>query len=40
MDRDSRRMRGSKPFVFTNLKQREGVDAVVSWIRRELLFEN
>jgi len=40
MDRDSRKMRGSKPYVFTNLKKREGVDAVISWIRQELLFEN
>jgi len=40
MDRDSRMMRGAKPFVFTNLKTREGVDRVVSWIRCELLFEN
>jgi urease accessory protein len=39
MDRDSRMMRGQKPFVFTNLKTRDGVDGVVSWIRRELLFE-
>ncbi|HEY2384917.1 MAG TPA: urease accessory protein UreG [Terriglobia bacterium] len=40
MDRDSRIMRGDKPFVFTNLKTRDGVDKVVDWIRRELLFEN
>jgi urease accessory protein len=40
MDRDSRMMRGSKPYVFTNLKSREGLDAVISWIRQELLFEN
>ena len=40
MDRDSRMMRGQKPFVFTNLKTREGVDDVVSWIRQELLFES
>ena len=39
MDRDARMMRGNKPFVFTNLKAREGVETVVSWIRRELLFE-
>ena len=38
MDRDSRKMRGDRPFVFTNLKTQEGVDSVVSWIRRELLF--
>ena len=40
MDRDSRRMRGEKPFLFTNLKLGEGVDDVVAWIRRELLFED
>jgi urease accessory protein len=40
MDRDARMMRGAKPFLFTNLKNREGVAAVVRWIRQELLFEN
>lgn len=40
MDRDSRHMRGNRPFLFTNLKARKGVDEVVSWIRRELLFED
>jgi urease accessory protein len=40
MDRDSAKMRGSRPFVFTNLKSNEGVDDVISWIRRELLFED
>jgi urease accessory protein len=39
MDRDSKMMRGNKPFVFTNLKTREGVDHVIQWIRTELLFE-
>jgi urease accessory protein len=39
MDRDSQRMRGSKPFLFTNLKSGEGLDRVMAWIRRELLFE-
>ena len=40
MDRDSRLMRGQKPFLFTNLKTREGLDDVVSWIRHEVLFES
>ena len=39
MDRDSRLMRGNKPFVFTNLKTQEGVGKVIGWIRTELLFE-
>jgi urease accessory protein len=39
MDRDSRLMRGTRPFVFTNLKDNTGLDHVVSWIRHELLYE-
>ena len=39
MERDSKRMRGDKPFVFTNLRDGTGADRVVEWIRRELLFE-
>lgn len=35
MAQDTRRMRGSRPFVFTNLKTRQGVDEVVSFIERE-----
>jgi len=36
MERDSRRMRGARPFVFTNLRTGEGVDAILAWIRCEL----
>jgi len=39
MERDAKRMRGGRPFVFTNLREGVGVDPVVSWIRRDLLFE-
>ena len=35
MDRDSRRMRGERPFVFTCLKTGAGLDAVISFIERE-----
>ncbi len=38
MDRDSRRMRGERPFVFTNLRTGQGLDEVVSFIEREGLF--
>ena len=40
MERDSKRMRGDRPFVFTNLRDGAGADRVVDWIRRELLFES
>ncbi len=33
MARDSRRMRGDRPFVFTNLKAGEGVDAIVEFVQ-------
>jgi urease accessory protein len=32
MERDARRMRGARPFVFTNLKSGEGLDRVVDFI--------
>ena len=35
MAADTRRMRSSRPFVFTNLKTRQGVDEVVAFIERE-----
>ncbi|HEX3774082.1 MAG TPA: urease accessory protein UreG [Polyangiaceae bacterium] len=35
MDRDARKMRGQKPFVFTNLKSGAGVDSVCEFVIRE-----
>jgi urease accessory protein len=35
MDRDARRMRGERPFVFTNLKTGHGLDIVIEFILRE-----
>lgn len=32
MDRDARRMRGELPFVFTNLKNGEGLSRVIEWL--------
>ena len=39
MTSDSERMRGGRPFIFTNLMSMEGVDKVVDWIKRDVLFE-
>jgi len=35
MDRDAKKMRGDRPFVFTSIRQNEGLAAVVSFITRE-----
>jgi urease accessory protein len=35
MDRDARKMRGERPFVFTNLKTGQGLDQVIAFIERE-----
>jgi urease accessory protein len=32
MDRDARKMRGDRPFVFTNLKTREGIEPIASFV--------
>lgn len=36
MERDARKMRPEKPFVFTNLKTQEGLTAVIDFIRLHL----
>jgi urease accessory protein len=37
MERDAWRMRGPRPFVFTNLKTGQGVGRIVEWLQSELL---
>jgi urease accessory protein len=36
MDRDARKMRGDRPFLFTNLKDGSGVPELTAWLRRQL----
>ena len=40
MERDSRKMRGSRPFIFTNIRGDEHVDDVAVWIRKNVLLED
>jgi urease accessory protein len=35
MDRDSRKMRGSRPFVFANMRSGEGLDTIVDFVKRK-----
>jgi urease accessory protein len=35
MDRDARRMRGARPFVFTSLRRREGVEPIAEFVIRQ-----
>lgn len=37
MESDTKRMRGTQPFVFTNLKDGTGVSSIADWIRTSLL---
>src|SRR4028119_689019 len=39
MERDARKMRKGSPFVFTNLVTCDGLDSVVTWIRKFALTE-
>lgn len=40
MDRDAKKMRGERPFVFTNLKTGHGLDAVIDFIIKQGLLES
>ena len=37
MERDTLKMRGSRPFVFTNLKESVGLDEIIGWLKSEVL---
>ncbi|CRF47786.1 Urease accessory protein UreG [Helicobacter heilmannii] len=40
MERDSKKMRGDKPFLFTNIRSKDGLDSVISWIQKHALLED
>ncbi|MDD3338301.1 MAG: urease accessory protein UreG [Lachnospiraceae bacterium] len=39
MERDSKKMRGDRPFVFTNIRDNDGVKQVIDWIHSNVLLE-
>jgi urease accessory protein len=38
MDRDAKAQRGSRPFLFCDLKREHNLDAVIAWLERQVLF--
>jgi len=36
MDRDARKMRGDRPFLFTNLRGGAGVPELTAWVRQQM----
>lgn len=40
MESDAKRMRGERPFIFTNLMTLEGLEDVKNWIKKYALLEN
>jgi urease accessory protein len=39
MERDARRMRKGAPFIFSNLRSGEGLEAIVGWIKKYAMLE-
>ncbi|MHB1652624.1 MAG: urease accessory protein UreG [Desulfitobacteriaceae bacterium] len=40
MERDSQKMRGNRPFIFTNLFTGEGLPEAISWIKKNALLDD
>src|SRR6186713_3022222 len=38
MDRDAKAQRGARPFLFCDLKREHNLDAVISWVEKQVLF--
>ena len=39
MESDTKRMRGERPFVFSNLREGKGLDTIINFVQREGMLE-
>jgi urease accessory protein len=40
MERDSKKMRGDRPFLFSDIMHGTGVEAIVAWVKKNVLLED
>lgn len=40
MDQDAKRMRGEKPFLFSNMKTKDGLEQIIEFIEKQGLFKS
>jgi urease accessory protein len=40
MDHDAKRMRGERPFLFSNMKTKDGLNEIIAFIEKQGLFKN
>ncbi|WP_026470211.1 urease accessory protein UreG [Alkanindiges illinoisensis] len=40
MDQDAKRMRGERPFLFSNMKTKDGLNDIIAFIEKQGLFKN
>lgn len=40
MEQDSKKMRGKKPFIFSNIRSKQGLDEIIDWIKKDTLLED
>jgi urease accessory protein len=40
MDRDARKMRGERPFIFSNIRSGQGVPGILEWLEKQVMFSD
>jgi urease accessory protein len=40
MDRDARKMRGERPFIFSDIRSGQGVPGILEWLEKQVMFSD